>query len=154
MDLNQIIPQEGILFALRASNKKHALLELAALAEAFTDVPQRLILDRLIEREKLGSTGIGNGVAIPHAKFAEIARPWGFFARLENPIDFAAIDEQPVDLMFLLLTPAGAGAEHLKVLARISRLLRHQSACEKLRGALDAAAIYTILTEPMAASVA
>ncbi len=154
MNLIEIIPTEGVLFALKAANKKGALHEIAALAEAFTDIPQKKIFENVLEREKLGSTGIGNGVAIPHAKLPEINRIWGFFARLEQPIDFEAIDEQPVDLIFLLLTPAGAGAEHLKALARVSRLLREQNVLEKLRGALDQSALYAILTEPLAASAA
>ncbi len=154
MNLIDIIPPEGILYSLRASNKKHALTEMASLAEGFTGIPLRRILDQLLEREHLGSTGIGNGVAIPHAKLPETDRLWGFFARLDTPIDFEAIDEQPVDLIFLLLTPGAAGAEHLKALARISRLLRNQSTCEKLRGALDASALYAVLTEPLAATAA
>lgn len=150
MELSEIIPREGVLFALRSASKRHALTELAGLAEGFAGVPQRRILDAILEREKLGSTGIGNGVAIPHARLGEVERPWGFFARLDRPLEFEAVDELPVDLVFLLLTPAIAGAEHLKVLARISRLLRQPTTGEKLRSARDAAAVYAILTEPVA----
>lgn len=154
VNLIDIIPPEGVLYSLKASNKKHALLELTSLAASFVGVPERRILEILLEREKLGSTGIGNGVAIPHAKLPEIDRLWGFFARLDTPINFEAIDEQPVDLIFLLLSPGTAGAEHLKALARISRLLRDQETCKKLRGTEDGSAIYSILTEPLAASAA
>jgi PTS system nitrogen regulatory IIA component len=154
MELSDIIPREGVLFALRSGSKRHALSELASLAEGFVGVPQRRILDAVLEREKLGSTGIGNGVAIPHARLAEIDRPWGFFARLDRPLEFGAVDELPADLVFLLLTPAIAGADHLKMLARISRLLRQQATGEKLRGAPDAAAVHAILTEPITAGAA
>lgn len=144
-----MIPPEGVLFALRSGSKRHALSELAGLAEGFVGVPQRRILDAILEREKLGSTGIGNGVAIPHARLGEIERPWGFFARLDRPLEFQAVDELPVDLVFLLLTTSVAGAEHLKALAQVSRLLRQQSTGEKLRSARDAAAVHAILTEPV-----
>jgi PTS system nitrogen regulatory IIA component len=154
MDLIEIIPPEGVLIGLRASSKKHALMELASLAARFTGVPEKRLLEGLLERERLGSTGIGNGVAVPHTKVPEINRLWGFFARLDHRINFDSIDEQPVDLIFLLLTPTAAGAEHLKALARVSRLLRSHSACEKLRGADDASALYAILTQPMAATAA
>ncbi|MET0157057.1 MAG: PTS sugar transporter subunit IIA, partial [Methyloceanibacter sp.] len=97
--------------------------------------------------ERLGSTGIGEGLAIPHGKLADLDRLFGLAARLEKPIDFDALDGQPVDVIFLLLAPEGAGADHLKALARISRLLRDGAAVEKLRAARDAAALYAVLTE-------
>lgn len=154
MELSEIIPQEGVLFALRSGSKRHALSELAGLAEGFVGIPQRRILDSVLEREKLGSTGIGGGIAIPHARLPELTRPWGFFARLDRPVEFGAVDEVPADLVFLLLTPVTAGADHLKTLARISRLLRQQATEDKIRSAPDAAAVYAILTEPAAVTAA
>ena len=108
----------------------------------------------LLERERLGTTGIGNGVAIPHGKLADIKKLHGLFARIEAPIDFDAIDEQPVDLIFLLLAPEGAGADHLKALARVSRLLRDREVCDKVRGTDSAEAIYALLTNAAASQAA
>ena len=132
---------------LKVSSKKQALQELARRAAEITGVHERQIFDVLLERELLGTTGVGNGIAIPHGKLADVKKMFGLFARLENPVDFEAIDEQPVDLIFLLLAPEGAGADHLKALARVSRLLRDRAICEKLRGADQAEAIYALLTD-------
>ena len=112
-----------------------------------TGLHERAIFDTLLERERLGTTGVGLGIAIPHGKMADLDRLYGVFARLKNPVDFDAVDDQPVDLIFLLLAPESAGADHLKALARVSRLLRDQSVCEKLRGSDTPAAIYALLTE-------
>ncbi len=112
-----------------------------------TGVAERQIYDVLAEREGLGSTGIGKGIAIPHGKLAELPRLYGLFARLERPIPFEAIDDQPVDLVFVLLAPTGAGAEHLRALARVSRLLRDSAICQKLRGTDNADALYALLTD-------
>jgi PTS system nitrogen regulatory IIA component len=132
---------------LKVSSKKQALQDLARRAAEITGVHERQIFDVLLERERLGTTGVGNGIAIPHGKLADVKKMFGLFARLENPVDFEAIDEQPVDLIFLLLAPEGAGADHLKALARVSRLLRDRAICEKLRGADQAEAIYALLTD-------
>ena len=132
---------------LKVANKKQALQELAKRAAELTGAHERQIFDVLLERERLGTTGVGNGIAIPHGKLADIKKMFGLFARLEPAVDFEAIDEQPVDLIFLLLAPEGAGADHLKALARVSRLLRDRSICEKLRGADQAEAIYALLTD-------
>jgi PTS system nitrogen regulatory IIA component len=132
---------------LKVSSKKQALQELARRAAEITGVHERQIFDVLLERERLGTTGVGNGIAIPHGKLADVKQMFGLFARLEHPVDFEAIDEQPVDLIFLLLAPEGAGADHLKALARVSRLLRDRAICEKLRGADQAEAIYALLTD-------
>lgn len=132
---------------LKVSSKKQALQDLARRAGEIIGIHERLIFDVLLERERLGTTGVGNGIAIPHGKLAEVKQMFGLFARLENPVDFEAIDEQPVDLIFLLLAPEGAGADHLKALARVSRLLRDRGICEKLRGADQAEAIYALLTD-------
>ena len=132
---------------LKVANKKQALQELARRAAELTGAHERQIFDVLLERERLGTTGVGNGIAIPHGKLADIKAMFGLFARLEPAVDFEAIDEQPVDLIFLLLAPEGAGADHLKALARVSRLLRDRSICEKVRGADQAEAIYALLTD-------
>ncbi|MBI3453494.1 MAG: PTS sugar transporter subunit IIA, partial [Rhodospirillales bacterium] len=104
--------------------------------------------------ERLGTTGVGGGIAIPHGKLPELKRLYGVFARLEKPVDFESIDEQPVDLIFLLLAPGAAGADHLKALARVSRLLRDRRACEKLRGSDKPEALYALLTEGAASHAA
>jgi len=149
MELTDLISEESVVASLHATSKKQALLELSVRAESLTGLPQRQIYDAVTERERLGSTGVGNGIAIPHAKLIGLKHLSGVFARLTTPIDFDAIDEQPVDLIFLLLAPAGAGADHLKALARVSRLLRNHTICEKLRGSHDASAMYVLLTEPI-----
>ena len=136
-----------VLARLKVASKKQALLELARRASELTGVHERQIFDVLLERERLGTTGVGNGIAIPHGKLADVKAMFGLFARLDPAVDFEAIDEQPVDLIFLLLAPEGAGADHLKALARVSRLLRDRGICEKLRGADQAEAIYALLTD-------
>ncbi len=148
MDLNTIIGPEGVIAGLKTTTKKQTLQELAARAAEITGVHERTIFDILLERERLGTTGVGQGIAIPHGKLAEIDRLFGLFARLDQPIDFESIDEQPVDLIFLLLAPQGAGADHLKALAKVSRLLRDRETCEKLRHGDSVEAIYSLLTEP------
>ncbi|ANC92467.1 MULTISPECIES: PTS IIA-like nitrogen regulatory protein PtsN [Azospirillum] len=142
-----LISPHAILPNLKASNKKQALQEMARKASELTGQHERAIFDVLLERERLGTTGVGHGIAIPHGKLSSLDRVHGVFARLERPIDFDAIDEQPVDLIFLLLAPEQAGADHLKALARVSRLLRDQSMCEKLRGAQSGDAMYALLTQ-------
>jgi len=146
MEIGDLITLEGVIPNLRVAGKKQALQELARRAAALTGLEERAIYEVLFERERLGTTGVGNGIAIPHGKLAALTRLYGLFARLETPIDFEAIDEQPVDLIFLLLAPEQAGADHLKALARISRLLRDRSMCEKLRGSDTADTLYALLT--------
>ncbi|WP_448206030.1 PTS IIA-like nitrogen regulatory protein PtsN [Azospirillum sp. sgz302134] len=149
-----LITPHAILPNLKAGNKKQALQEMARKAAELTGQQERAIFDVLLERERLGTTGVGHGIAIPHGKLPSLDRVHGVFARLERPIDFDAIDEQPVDLIFLLLAPDHAGADHLKALARVSRLLRDQSMCEKLRGSDSADAIYALLTQHEASHAA
>ena len=150
----ELITPASIIANLKASNKKQALQELARKAAELTGQHERMIFDVLLERERLGTTGVGQGIAIPHGKLSSLSRVYGIFARLERAIDFDAIDEQPVDLMFLLLAPEQAGADHLKALARVSRLLRDNSICEKLRGSTSADAIYALLTQTEASHAA
>ena len=147
MEIADLITPQGVVPKLRVTSKKQALQELARRAADITGQPERAIFEVLIERERLGTTGVGNGIAIPHGKLAGLERLYGLFARLETPIDFDAIDEQPVDLICLLLAPESAGADHLKALARVSRLLRDRSVCEKLRGSDNTDAIYALLSE-------
>jgi PTS system nitrogen regulatory IIA component len=123
---------------------------LSARAAELTGQTERTIFDILMQREKLGSTGVGAGIAIPHGKLPNLAKLFGLFARLERPIDFAALDSQPVDLVFLLLAPEHAGADHLKALARVARLLRDPSVARKLRESRDADALYAVLALPSA----
>ena len=148
MDMVNFLAQEGIVANLKASSKKQALQELSQQAAVLTGLHERTIFDVLLQREKLGTTGLGRGIAIPHGKMQELERLHGIFARLPKPRDFDAIDEQPVDLIFLLLAPESAGADHLKALARISRLLRDDAICAKLRGADDPEALFALLTVP------
>src|SRR5262249_41534227 len=148
MEIEDLVSSPAqVMPRLKAANKKQALQELAKRAAELTGAQERQIFDVLLERERLGTTGVGNGIAIPPGKLADIKPMFGLFARLEPAVDFEAIDEQPVDLIFLLLAPEGAGADHLKALARVSRLLRDRSICEKLRGADQAEAIYALLTD-------
>jgi nitrogen PTS system EIIA component len=150
MEIAQLLTPESVVVHLKATSKKQALQELAARAARLTGMRERAIFETLLERERLGSTGVGHGVAIPHGKLAQLTRLHGVFARLDQPIDFESVDDLPVDLIFLLLAPESAGADHLKALARISRLLRDKALCEKLRGVDNADALYALLTEAVA----
>ena len=139
---------------LKVNGKKQALQELAAHAARLTGLDEREIFDTLLQRERLGSTGIGDGIAIPHGKPARINRLVGLFARLERPIDFEALDGQPVDIIFLLLAPEAAGADHLKALARVARLLREPGILDKVRATRDPTALYAVLTHSAATHAA
>ena len=140
--------------AAKASSKKALLAELASRAAQLLKFEERRLFDRLLERERLGSTGIGGGIAIPHGRMTGLDRPRGLFARLAHPVDFDSIDERPVDIVFLLVAPEGAGADHLKALARVSRLLRDRSLVDKLRKTETADALYALLVEPVQAQSA
>jgi len=150
MPLADLVAPNAILPGLRVNGKKQALQELAAKAAALTGQNERSIFEILLQREKLGSTAVGNGIAIPHGKMAKLNRLFGLFARLDRPIDFEALDGQLVDLVFLLLAPEAAGADHLKALARVARLLRDPEMARKLRDCRDAEAIYAVLALPSA----
>jgi nitrogen PTS system EIIA component len=154
MDLGDLIAPEGVIAALKAKTKKQALQELARKAEMLTGLEQSIVFEALLQRERLGSTGVGRGIAIPHGKLPGLNEVVTVFARLEEPIDFDSVDAEPVDLMFLLLAPEHAGADHLKALARISRLLRDPHSIQKLRSCQDTHALYAVLTEPMASHAA
>jgi nitrogen PTS system EIIA component len=147
MMINDLLVPEGVIADLKATSKKQALQDLARRAAEISSLHERTVFDVLMERERLGTTGVGNGIAIPHGKLANLDRLYGLFARLSTPVDFQAIDERPVDLIFVLLAPESAGADHLKALAKVSRLLRDKPTCDKLRGTDNAEALYAILTE-------
>jgi nitrogen PTS system EIIA component len=152
MPLIDLVAPNAILPALKVNNKKQALQEIAARAAVLTGQNERAIFETLMQREKLGSTAVGNGIAIPHGKMPHLTRLFGLFARLDRPIDFEALDGQPVDLIFLLLAPEGAGADHLKALARVARLLRDPTVAHKLRASEDAEALYAVLAMPSASA--
>lgn len=147
MEIADILTPQSIVPKLSATSKKQVLQELAKRAATVTGLKDRFIFDALLQRERLGTTGVGHGIAIPHGKLEGIDKLFGLFARLEKPVDFDAIDEQPVDLLFLLLAPEIAGADHLKALARVSRLLRNRTICDKIRGSNDGDALYALITE-------
>jgi len=147
MEFSEFMAPECVVANLRVTSKKQALQELARKAAEIVGADERQIFEVVMERERLGTTGVGNGIAIPHGKLPGLKRLAGLFARLEKPVDFEAIDEQPVDLIFLLLAPEGAGADHLKALARVSRLLRDRRVCEKLRGSDRADALFALRSE-------
>jgi PTS system nitrogen regulatory IIA component len=147
MPLLDFLDPQAVLPALRVNGKKQALQELASHASHFTGLAENAVYEALLQRERLGSTGIGEGIAIPHGKLPELTRIFGLMARLDKPVDFDALDGQPVDVMFLLLAPEGAGADHLKALARVARVLREPGLIERIRATKDAAALYAIMTE-------
>ena len=150
MLLTDLVAPTAVIPALKVNGKKQALQELSARAAELTGLDERVVFETLMQREKLGSTGVGNGIAIPHGKLAKLPRMFGLFARLDRAIDFEALDGQPVDLVFLLLAPEGAGADHLKALARVARVLRDPDVASKLRDSRDTDALYSVLAMPSA----
>jgi PTS system nitrogen regulatory IIA component len=146
MALTDLLSPDAILSALRVNGKKQALQEMSERAAQVSGLPAREIFDALLQRERLGSTGVGDGIAIPHGKLAKCTRIFGIFARLERAIDFEALDGLPVDLIFLLIAPESAGADHLKALAMIARVLRDSEMAAQLRATRDASALYSLLT--------
>lgn len=154
MELSDIIGVDAVRAPVKATSKKRLLQDLADMAEQVYKLPSALVYKSLLDREALGPTGVGRGVAIPHARFAGVTQVIGLFVRLEKPVDFDSIDRQPVDLVFALFAPEAAGAEHLKALARVSRTLRSESVCAKLRSTFDTSAIYAILTDGKAEQAA
>ena len=144
-DLSDLLVPDAVVSSLAATNKKTLFQQIGAVAARAYGLDAKLVTDRLAEREKLGSTGFGAAVAIPHGKLEELRHVTGIFVQLEKPIDFAAVDELPVDLVFVLLSPIDAGAEHLKALAAVSRTIRHAPTLEKLRGARSRDALAAVL---------
>jgi nitrogen PTS system EIIA component len=143
-DLHDFLRPGAVIAALVAPNKKALFQHLGMLAERVHDVDSTLVVERLTERERLGSTGFGGGIAIPHGKIDGLDHVVGLFARLAQPVDFTSIDDEPVDLVFMLLSPTDAGAAHLKALAQVSRVLRDKGFVAKLRGAATDDALYAL----------
>lgn len=148
MEIEDLLSAEHVLADFRASSKKQTIQALSRKLADSLALDSRMVFDKLLERERLGSTGVGKGVAIPHARIDGLERITGLFARLANPIDFDSVDDVPVDIVFMLLAPTDAGADHLKALARISRLLRDEKMLSKLRVTADAGALYAMLAQP------
>ena len=147
MRMTDLIAANAILPALKVSSKKQALSELSEVAGRLSGLQPRAIFDTLLQRERLGSTGSGNGIAIPHGKLAETVSIFGIFARLEKPVAYDAPDGVPVDLIFLLLAPETAGADHLKALSRVARALRDPGLAAKLRATRDVDCLYALMTQ-------
>ncbi|WP_420797928.1 PTS IIA-like nitrogen regulatory protein PtsN [Hyphococcus flavus] len=146
MGLDDLLSPQGVIHNLRARCKREALQALAEAASRLVNRPATEIMETLLEREQLGSTGVGDGVALPHGKIEGLNKIVGVMAQLETPVSFDAVDDQPVDLIFVLLAPANATAAHLKALAKVSRLLRDSDARNALRGADTAEALFAIAT--------
>jgi nitrogen PTS system EIIA component len=154
MEIRDILSVEALGGHLRVSSKKQLFQELAARTASAYGLDARTVFEALLERERLGGTGMGRGVAIPHARIEGLDAIRGVFMRLEKPIDFDAVDDQPVDLVFALLAPENAGADHLRALARVSRTLRDSAVVAKLRSSTDAQALYAVLTESLSSRAA
>ena len=152
MDLSDLITPYGVIPSLKAANKKQVLQILSDRAADLTGLNSVDIYNILFQRERLGSTGVGAGIAIPHGKLPNLQHSVGVFARLEEPVEFESIDEEPVDIVMLLLAPESAGADHLKALARVARLLRDSAIAHKLRASRDAEALYAVLAMPSASA--
>jgi PTS system nitrogen regulatory IIA component len=148
IDIADILSPQGVFVDLKAStSKRQVLKELAEHAAGLVDIDAQQLLGALLERERLGTTGVGHGIAIPHARLDQLDKVVGLFAKLSEPIDFEALDDQPSDLIFMLLAPNSADADSLKALARVSRVLRDTGLQQRLRQARDADAVYRMLTE-------
>lgn len=154
MNIQDILPATGVKVIAAASSKKRLFHDIGEMAENCFDLSHAAVVDALIEREGLGPTGVGQGVALPHARLQSLTRVCGLFVRIKKPLDFDSVDRQPVDLAFALFAPENAGVEHLKALAIVSRTLRDPNVCAKLRANEDPSTIYTILTEAASAQAA
>jgi nitrogen PTS system EIIA component len=154
MKISDIVEPRAVLPELKAANKKQALQAIAQQFASLVAIDQRIIFETLLTREKLGSTGLGQGFAIPHGRVSGLKQVTGLFAKLAQPIDYDAVDGKPVDLVFALLSPDHAGADHLTALAKISRVMRSAAAVSKLRATNTAEGLYAVLTEPLASSTA
>ncbi|MBU1304069.1 MAG: PTS sugar transporter subunit IIA [Alphaproteobacteria bacterium] len=150
MELADILAESAVLACTGLETKSQLFEQLAGRAAELTGRDKAEILDAIVSREELGSTGLGNGIAIPHGKIAGLNGVTALFARLDQPIDFDSVDDQPVDLVVMLLAPTGAGADHLKALSKVARLLRTEAMVDDLRRTDDVARLYQLLTEPLA----
>ena len=147
MNLTQILRPEAVKAVSSVGSKKRLFQELGDIAFASHGLTPNVVCAALQERETLGPTGVGNGIALPHARLDVVEQVLGVFVRLEKPIDFEAVDRQPVDLVFALLAPEDAGVDHLKALALVSRTMRNADLCAKLRANADVSTLHTLLTE-------
>jgi PTS system nitrogen regulatory IIA component len=154
MTVSSLITPESVVAGLKGNGKKQVLQELSSHLARVSGLSDRAIFETLLQRERLGTTGVGQGIAIPHGRIAGLTRLVGLFARLARPVDFDALDGEPVDLVFVLLAPEDAGADHLQALARVARLFRGQTVAQKLRQTEDPAALYAILTAENASRAA
>ncbi len=154
MQLAEILKQSAVKVLGGCTSKKRLFHDLAALAENSYGTPASRVIEALIERETLGPTGVGHGIALPHARLPNLSQMRGIFLRLEKPLPFESVDRQPVDLVFALLAPEEAGVEHLRALALVSRTMRNTDLCAKLRANADPATLYTILTDLQASQAA
>lgn len=146
MALNSFLSADAVLTGIKANGKKQLLQELAEAAARLCGLPERQVFETLLQRERLGSTGIGQGIAIPHGRIPGLNKLVGVFARLARPVDFDSLDGEPVDLVFILLAPEEAGADHLQALARIARLFRNADLVRMLRQTEEKGALYALLT--------
>jgi PTS system nitrogen regulatory IIA component len=147
MNIKDMLSNKSFLVNFEASSKKNVLDELSKLAEKDIKIDSRILLEALTKREKLGSTAVGNGIAIPHANCPDIDKPKVFVALLSNSLDFNANDDQPVDIIFLLLAPDNSGSEHLQALALVSRLLRNKELTTKLRGCKNTESAFAVISQ-------
>ena len=145
MKISDIIKKSNVYADLKSGSKRNLLQELAQKAAAETGINERSIFDALLERENLGTTGFGGGTALPHARLENLDKIYGFFAKLETPMSYDSVDNRPVDLVFMLLSPDSSGADHLTALAQISRLLKNENTCEKLRSTNNPEELYALL---------
>jgi len=147
MELTEILVVDAVHYAQSETSKKRLLQKISEQAASVYDIDSAMVFSALNARENLGTTGVGRGVAIPHARFETLERVIGLFTRLEKPLDYGSMDHQPVDLIFTLLAPQKEGAEHLKALALVSRTLRNENVCAKLRSNQNSQTIFSILIE-------
>lgn len=145
--MRALLPQASVMIDLEVDSKKGLLQSVAQAAAAQSGLDPHVIFDVLWEREKLGSTGVGHGIAIPHGRMPGVTQVVGLFARLKTPLAYESLDEKPVDLVFLLMAPENDGADHLQALSAVSQLLRNKALCQNLRSANSAEAAYRYLTE-------
>lgn len=145
MDITDLLAPDGVVYSLDVGSKKQALQEIASVASRRTAIPEREVFDTLLQRERLGSTGVGHGIAIPHGKLVGLDTLSAFFFTLAKPIEFESLDDEPVDLIFALLAPEDAGADHLKALNKIARTLKQPGIVEQLRDAASASELYDLL---------
>ncbi len=154
MQLGDLLRPDCVKLINATTSKKRLFHDLGELAQACHGVAVSKVVDALLDREGLGPTGVGHGIALPHARLEDVEKVCGLFVRLEKPLDFDSVDRQPVDLIFALLAPAHAGVDHLKALALVSRTMRDANICAKLRANTDPATLHTILTEGQATKAA